>query len=215
MLDSFPFPLSDWPGINSTEDGRPPGWTTPRRTSGRHRHVQSRLMRKIIIFLVQIVLAALAFWLLRRSLCGSKAVSAERLATSPGDHCAFQTAQHRQEIQRIKDQTEMFLVLFTLWEEMTEFMSDSVWMCRRLSYRCGKLLSLPCPRSVNRLPHLCRQRCYRITQQLLSPVFSRFLWPCELGSGRVSLATKCITVVLPKGSFNAPRVTFPCRNLPW
>lgn len=27
--------------------------------------------------------------------------------------------------------------------------------------------------------------------------------PCELGSGRVSLATKCITVVLPKGSFNA------------
>lgn len=27
--------------------------------------------------------------------------------------------------------------------------------------------------------------------------------PWEFGSGNVSLATKCITVVLPKGSFNA------------
>lgn len=78
MLDSFPFPLSNWPGIDCTDDGRPPGWTPHRRMSGRHRHVQITLMRKIIIFLVQIELAALAFWLLWRSLCGSKAVSAER-----------------------------------------------------------------------------------------------------------------------------------------
>lgn len=27
--------------------------------------------------------------------------------------------------------------------------------------------------------------------------------PCELGSGRVSLATKCMTVVLPGGNFRA------------
>lgn len=60
-----------------------------------------------------------------------------------------------------------------------------------------------------------RQCIYRITQQLLSPVFSRFLCPWEFGSGNVSLATKCITVVFPWGSFNAPSVTLPCRKRPW
>lgn len=66
-------------------------------------------------------------------------------------------------------------------------------------------------------PHLAGtlHSAYRITQQLLSPVFSRFLWPWEFGSGKVSLATKCITVVLPRGSFSAPNVTLPCRNRPW
>lgn len=38
--------------------------------------------------------------------------------------------------------------------------------------------------------------------------------PCELGSGKFSLGTRCITVVLPKGSPNAPNVTLLCRNLP-
>lgn len=56
---------------------------------------------------------------------------------------------------------------------------------------------------------------YRMTQQLLSPVFSLFLWPWEFGSGKVSLATKCITVVFPKGSLRAPSVTLPCRKRPW
>lgn len=56
---------------------------------------------------------------------------------------------------------------------------------------------------------------YRMTQQLLSLVFSLFLWPWEFGSGKVSLATKCITVVFPKGSLRAPSVTLPCRKRPW
>lgn len=56
---------------------------------------------------------------------------------------------------------------------------------------------------------------YKRRQQLLSVVFSLFLWPWELGSGRVSLATRCMTVVRPGGSFRAPRVTFPWRKRPW
>lgn len=39
--------------------------------------------------------------------------------------------------------------------------------------------------------------------------------PCEFGSGNVSRGTKCITVVLPKGSTSAPNVTLQCKNLPW
>lgn len=39
--------------------------------------------------------------------------------------------------------------------------------------------------------------------------------PCELGSGKLSLGTKCITVVLPSGSPSAPNVTLQCKNLPW
>jgi len=35
------------------------------------------------------------------------------------------------------------------------------------------------------------------------------------GSGRLSLGTRCITVVLPPGSPSADNVTFPWRNLPW
>lgn len=31
--------------------------------------------------------------------------------------------------------------------------------------------------------------------------------PCELGSGKLSRGTKCITVVLPNGSPSAPKVT--------
>ena len=39
--------------------------------------------------------------------------------------------------------------------------------------------------------------------------------PWELGSGRFSLGTRCMTQVLPAGSPSAPRVTLPCRNRPW
>lgn len=35
------------------------------------------------------------------------------------------------------------------------------------------------------------------------------------GSGRLSLGTRCITVVLPPGRPRADNVTFPWRNLPW
>ena len=35
------------------------------------------------------------------------------------------------------------------------------------------------------------------------------------GSGRLSLGTRCITVVFPAGRPRAERVTFPCRNRPW
>lgn len=64
---------------------------------------------------------------------------------------------------------------------------------------------------------VCRSegQLYKSRQQLLSVAFSLFLWPWELGSGRVSLATKCITVVRPGGSFRAPRVTLPWRKRPW
>lgn len=62
---------------------------------------------------------------------------------------------------------------------------------------------------------VCEGQLYNSRQQLLSVVFSLFLWPWELGSGRVSLATKCITVVRPGGSFRAPRVTLPWRKRPW
>lgn len=61
----------------------------------------------------------------------------------------------------------------------------------------------------------CFRHFYNSRQQLLSVVFSLFLWPWELGSGSVSLATKCMTVVRPGGSFKAPRVTLPCRKRPW
>lgn len=56
---------------------------------------------------------------------------------------------------------------------------------------------------------------YSSRQQLLSVVFSLFLWPWEFGSGSVSLATKCMTVVRPGGNFRAPSVTLPCRKRPW
>lgn len=39
--------------------------------------------------------------------------------------------------------------------------------------------------------------------------------PWELGSGRLSRGTKCITVVLPSGNPSAPNVTLQCKNLPW
>jgi len=35
------------------------------------------------------------------------------------------------------------------------------------------------------------------------------------GSGRLSLGTRCITVVFPAGRPRADSVTFPCRNRPW
>jgi len=35
------------------------------------------------------------------------------------------------------------------------------------------------------------------------------------GSGRLSLGTRCITVVFPAGSPSADNVTFPWRNRPW
>lgn len=57
-----------------------------------------------------------------------------------------------------------------------------------------------------------------ITQQLLqllSPLLSFFNCPWLFGSGKFSLGTRCITVVLPIGSCKAPNVTLPWRNLPW
>lgn len=103
----------------------------------------------------------------------------------------------------------MFLVLFTLMRK-----DDSVHgiiqvhgFTGRLFLRVSEAMSgLFCPSSEKDIDHMTAHAAhgvYRITQQLLSPVFSRFLWPWEFGSGNVSLATKCITVVLPKGSFNA------------
>lgn len=116
MLDSFPFPLSNWPGINSTEDGRPPGWTTHRRMSGRHRHVQIKLMRKVFFFFsanctcsIRLLTSAEESLWQQGGFCRERL---ERLAISPGDHCAFQTARHRQEIQGIKDQTANVLGSF-------------------------------------------------------------------------------------------------------
>lgn len=39
--------------------------------------------------------------------------------------------------------------------------------------------------------------------------------PCELGSGKLSRGTKCITVVFPNGSPRAPKVTLQCKKRPW
>lgn len=52
-------------------------------------------------------------------------------------------------------------------------------------------------------------------QQLLRPLLLFCRWSWELGSGRVSRGTRCITDVRPGGRPNAPKVTFPCKNLPW
>lgn len=54
-----------------------------------------------------------------------------------------------------------------------------------------------------------------VEQHLLEPPLLFCRWSCEFGSGRLSRGTKCITVVLPNGSPNAPSVTLQCRNLPW
>ena len=44
----------------------------------------------------------------------------------------------------------------------------------------------------------------------------RKIWsPCEFGSGRLSLGTRCMTVVFPVGKPSAARVTLPWRNRPW
>lgn len=102
----------------------------------------------------------------------------------------------------------MFSVLFTFTRK-----GDSVHVIVQVHEFTGRLfLKVLKQRWVSWAPaagktettlHPARQWVYRMTQQLLSPVFSRFRWPWEFGSGNVSLATKCITVVLPKGSFNA------------
>lgn len=42
-----------------------------------------------------------------------------------------------------------------------------------------------------------------------------FSIPCEFGSGKLSLGTRCMTVVFPTGSPSAARVTLPCKNRPW
>lgn len=61
---------------------------------------------------------------------------------------------------------------------------------------------------------ICKKRiamnsCYR-------RYYWKILWlPCELGSGKFSRGTKCITVVFPHGNPNAPNVTLLCKNLPW
>lgn len=54
-----------------------------------------------------------------------------------------------------------------------------------------------------------------VLQQPLLRSLLFWRWSCELGSGRFSRGTRCITVVLPRGSCSAPRVTLPCRKRPW
>jgi len=49
-------------------------------------------------------------------------------------------------------------------------------------------------------------------QQLARLVF--FASSLELGSGRFSRVTRCITVVLPTGKLSAFNVTEPCKNRP-
>lgn len=54
-----------------------------------------------------------------------------------------------------------------------------------------------------------------VEQQLLLPPLLFCLWSWEFGSGKFSLGTRCITVVLPNGKPRAPNVTLLWRNLPW
>lgn len=50
---------------------------------------------------------------------------------------------------------------------------------------------------------------------LCTGMCSQFNLPCELGSGKLSRGTKCITVVFPSGRPKAPKVTLQCKNRPW
>jgi len=52
-------------------------------------------------------------------------------------------------------------------------------------------------------------------QQLLPPPLLFCRWSCELGSGRFSRGTRCMTVVLPNGKPRAPSVTLLCKKRPW
>lgn len=52
-------------------------------------------------------------------------------------------------------------------------------------------------------------------QQLLPPPLLFCLWSWELGSGKFSRGTRCITDVFPKGSPSAPSVTLLCKKRPW
>lgn len=52
-------------------------------------------------------------------------------------------------------------------------------------------------------------------QQLLEPPLLFCRWSWELGSGRCSRGTRCMTVVRPRGRPRAPRVTELCRKRPW
>lgn len=132
----------------------------------------------------------------------------------------FQNCLTETKILEIKSHSEKCSWFFLLSWEKTTVVTGSwcgPWLCRqtpRSPTRRGSPLSWQHRDTGHGTAHSAGG-AHRITQQLLSPVFSRFLWPWEFGSGSVSLATKCITVVLPKGSFNAPNVTFPCRNRPW
>lgn len=89
-----------------------------------------------------------------------------------------------------------------------------------------RLLPAPSGRSFYSLSMLCththtRTHCglHSMQQLVLQQPLLRSLlfwrWSCELGSGRFSRGTRCITVVLPSGSCSAPRVTLPCRKRPW
>ena len=53
-----------------------------------------------------------------------------------------------------------------------------------------------------------------VQQRWLRPFFL-FSSSCEFGSGKLSLGTRCMTVVFPTGSPSAARVTLPCKNRPW
>jgi len=52
-------------------------------------------------------------------------------------------------------------------------------------------------------------------QQRDAAVFLRWRSSWELGSGRLSRGTRCITAVLPQGRPRAERVTLPWRKRPW
>jgi len=52
-------------------------------------------------------------------------------------------------------------------------------------------------------------------QQREAAVFFRWRSSCELGSGRLSRGTRCMTAVLPHGRPSAESVTLPCRKRPW
>jgi len=55
---------------------------------------------------------------------------------------------------------------------------------------------------------------HEIVQQLQQADFDFFRLSDEFGSGKFSLATRCMTVVLAMGRLSAPNDTLPCRKRP-
>lgn len=112
-------------------------------------------MRKIVIFFSANCTCSTRLQTSAGVLAAARRSLQRETAPSPGDHCAFQTAQHTHEIQGIKDQTESVLGSFYFVrrdDRVHEWFSAR--MCRRLSYRCWKLLSLSVP-AVSTDCHTC------------------------------------------------------------